>query len=121
PVAILIALLCLALYILVNKGLWGYKAGHLFIIVLAAAIPFAGWIAAAAMTYGWDYASWFLSEFISYQVKLLTTEDAGHGGFFFYHFVVLLLGCFPASVFLFQYSRSRITENESARDFTRLM
>ena len=33
------------------------------------------------------------------QVAMLTTEDAGHGGFFGYHFVVLLIGCFPASVF----------------------
>jgi hypothetical protein len=36
------------------------------------------------------------------QVAMLTTEDAGHGGFFGYHFVVLLLGCFPASVFAVQ-------------------
>ncbi|MGE4233945.1 MAG: ArnT family glycosyltransferase [Bacteriovoracia bacterium] len=38
-----------------------------------------------------------LFEFIRYQIRLLLTHDAGHGGFFFYHFVVLLIGCFPAS------------------------
>lgn len=54
-------------------------------------------------------SSWFLvewlkgnaaliHEFIDYQVRLFETKDAGHGGPFYYHFVVLLLGCFPASL-----------------------
>jgi 4-amino-4-deoxy-L-arabinose transferase-like glycosyltransferase len=53
--------------------------------------------------------SWFLllilngdggliKEFIWYQVRLFTTGDAGHGGPFFYHWIVLLFGCFPMSV-----------------------
>jgi 4-amino-4-deoxy-L-arabinose transferase-like glycosyltransferase len=41
----------------------------------------------------------FMIGFFWRQVALLTTEDAGHGGFVGYHFVVLLLGCFPASFF----------------------
>jgi len=55
--------------------------------------------------------SWFLvmylkgnghviQEFIDYQVRLFKTEDSDHGGPFIYHFVVLLIGCFPASLFL---------------------
>ncbi len=44
----------------------------------------------------------FITGFFWRQVAMLTTEDAGHGGFFGYHFVVLLLGCFPASVFALQ-------------------
>ncbi len=54
--------------------------------------------------------SWFLfeiasghldvvQEFISYQLRLFSTEDSGHDGFLLYHFVVLLIGCFPASLF----------------------
>ncbi len=43
--------------------------------------------------------TWFVSEFIRYQIRLLTTGDAGHSGPFYYHFIVLLFGCFPASVF----------------------
>jgi len=38
-------------------------------------------------------------EFLVYQARLFNTEDSDHGGFFFYHFVVLLVGCFPASIF----------------------
>lgn len=48
-----------------------------------------------------DYLSngpFFIQSFLDYQIRLLTTEDAGHGGFFGYHFVVVLIGCFPAAV-----------------------
>ena len=38
-------------------------------------------------------------DFITYQIRLFTTEDAGHGGPFFYHWIVLLVGCFPISIF----------------------
>ena len=37
-------------------------------------------------------------EFMVYQVRLFQTQDAGHGGFFGYHFVVLFAGVFPSSV-----------------------
>ncbi len=38
-------------------------------------------------------------EFIEYQIQLAKTRDSGHGGFLLYHFVVLLFGVFPVSVF----------------------
>jgi len=41
----------------------------------------------------------FLPEFIKYQIRLFSTEDSGHGGPFWFHLPVLLLGCFPASFF----------------------
>lgn len=37
-------------------------------------------------------------DFIVYQVRLFQTQDAGHGGFFGYHFVVLFFGVFPSSI-----------------------
>ncbi|HKC68191.1 MAG TPA: hypothetical protein VKG26_08170, partial [Bacteroidia bacterium] len=40
-----------------------------------------------------------IQEFIEYQIRLFKTHDSGHEGFRLYHFVVLLIGCFPASVF----------------------
>jgi len=40
-----------------------------------------------------------VKEFLVYQARLFNTEDSDHGGPFFYHFVVLLIGCFPASIF----------------------
>lgn len=38
-------------------------------------------------------------EFIAYQIRLFNTQDAGHGGPFYYHLIVLLFGCFPVSAF----------------------
>ena len=47
----------------------------------------------------WKNGPWFITEFNKYQYRLFSTPDAGHKGFFGYHFVVLLIGCFPASIF----------------------
>lgn len=103
PVAILVALLSLVVYVVVSKGLRNYKIQHLLAIAVFAAVPFALWIAAAAAINGIEYGKWYLNEFFQYQVRLFATEDSDHGGPFIYHFVVLLAGCFPASILLFQY------------------
>lgn len=54
----------------------------------------------------------FITKFIRYQIRLLTTEDAGHGGFPGYHFVVVLLGCFPASVIAFPHLFKKFGKND---------
>ncbi len=56
---------------------------------------------------------WFFNEFITYQVRLFSTPDAGHGQPFYYHFVVVLIGCFPISIFAiraFVYSHKKLDE-----------
>ena len=40
---------------------------------------------------------WFLKEFIKYQADLFLHPVAGHSGPFYYHFVVIFIGCFPIS------------------------
>lgn len=40
----------------------------------------------------------FLSVFIQYQITLFNEPVAGHAQPFYYHFLVILLGCFPASI-----------------------
>ncbi|MBV8254160.1 MAG: glycosyltransferase family 39 protein [Chitinophaga sp.] len=99
PVAILVAMLCLIVYWLVNKGRIAIKFSQLGMIALLACFTTLLWFGYEILAHGW----WFVNEFVKYQIRLLTTEDAGHGGPFFYHWIVLLVGCFPASVFLFTY------------------
>lgn len=41
---------------------------------------------------------WFLVEFVKYQIDLFLNPVAGHKQPFFYHFVVVLIGCFPMSI-----------------------
>lgn len=117
PAAILISILAFVVYVVVNKGFWGYRPLHLILVALSAFVTTSIWFGIDIVQNGW----WFVNEFVTYQVRLFRTEDAGHGGPFIYHFIILLLGCFPASVFLFQYSRKRVTEQEMSKDFTRWM
>ncbi len=60
-----------------------------------------------------------IREFIVYQIRLLTTEDAGHGGPFYYHFLVLLIGCFPMSVFAIGGFRKSPDTKQSSQTYFR--
>lgn len=71
-----------------------------FLVYICAVLLISGsWFAADYIKNGPD----FLQKFITYQIRLFSTHDAGHKGFPGYHFVILLIGCFPASVFSIQY------------------
>ncbi len=50
-------------------------------------------------------------DFVVYQIRLFQTEDAGHGGFLLYHFVILFIGVFPASVFAFKAFKKNVKDN----------
>lgn len=95
PTALLIALLVLGLYWARYrfKGKGYFK--HLVLFTLASAVAPMLWFGLEV----WQHGPWFVQEFIAYQIRLFATPDSGHGGFFGYHVVVLLLGCFPVSVF----------------------
>lgn len=115
PAAILIAILSLLVYMIVKKAKVGFRIAHFLVIAVAAFITTCIWFGLEVFSHGW----WMVNEFITYQVRLFSTEDAGHGGPFFYHFIILLLGCFPASVFLFQ--RSSYKYDKPVVDFKRWM
>jgi hypothetical protein len=119
PVAILVAALSFVVYLAINRGFTGYKTKHLLLIIAAAFVTTAIWFGIEIINHGPK----LVFDFIAYQVRLFKTEDAGHGGPFVYHFIVLLIGCFPASAFLFQYYKSRKKKDidEDKRDFTRWM
>lgn len=95
PVAYLLPVLALGVY-------WLYQNLRFYIsvpqVLLFTAIAFLVplvWFGTEAAFNG----PAFLTEFTKYQFRLFSTADAGHKGFFGYHFFVLLIGCFPASVF----------------------
>jgi 4-amino-4-deoxy-L-arabinose transferase-like glycosyltransferase len=70
----------------------------------------------------WKNGPWFISEFNKYQYRLFSTPDAGHKGFFGYHFAVLLIGCFPASIFLIRsFFKMPEFEFDYQKDFARWM
>lgn len=95
PVAFLIIVLCLGVYWVMERFHW-YISIKTFIGFSFIALATTGlWFGIDMLFNGPE----FMIEFTIRQWELLTTSDAGHGGFAGYHFVVLLFGCFPASIF----------------------
>lgn len=95
PVAFLIFSLAALVYMIKEKKLAIVGFSQAVVYILVVLLAGGAWFAAEALT---GHAN-IITEFIQYQLRLLNTQDAGHGGPFYYHFVVLLIGCFPASVF----------------------
>jgi 4-amino-4-deoxy-L-arabinose transferase-like glycosyltransferase len=98
PVGILIPALCALVYWVLNRF-------RLYVSIPRVLLMFAVLLLVPGLWFGADLlrnGPVFITAFFWRQVAMLSTEDAGHGGFFGYHFVVLLIGCFPASVFALQ-------------------
>ena len=105
PVGLLIVVLTYIVFILLNKGKGWDAIKYYLIWVLTVLLVAMVWFGLEIWQHGW----WFVNEFFTYQVRLAKTEDAGHGGFPLYHFVVILLGCFPASILFLDFTKKNQT------------
>jgi len=94
-VAYMIICLCFFIYWMYQRFGWYVNIPEFLFFTLAASLVTLSWYGLETMLNG----SWFIVEFNKYQFRLFSTHDAGHKGFLGYHFVVLLVGCFPASIF----------------------
>ena len=94
PVGLLIFLLTFFIYFLNArfKNFPGVKKIIVFIFCFTAVSFF--WFGQEVISYGFV----FLKEFITYQANLFLKPVASHGEPFYYHFVVVFLGCFPISI-----------------------
>ena len=112
PVGFLIFLLTFGVYLIFHKFKlkYNWKEVVLFFLILAFVGGF--WFLLQIMNGNFD----IIKDFIVYQIRLFQTEDAGHGGFFLYHFVVLLLGVFPASILALPTFRRSILKDENDAD-----
>lgn len=93
--AYLIAVLTMGVYWVSQRFRMYVSVPQFLFFTLAAAIVMLTWYGLET----WKNGTWFIEEFNKYQYRLFSTPDAGHKGFPGYHFVVLLIGCFPASIF----------------------
>lgn len=105
PVALIIVFGTLGIVWILSKFKFFLGWGRSILWVILTLFFSSFWFIYETYTHGTTY----IYEFFIYQIRLFTTEDALHGGAFYYHFVVLLFGCFPASIFLF--NRSIYKEN----------
>ncbi|MBD0278680.1 MAG: glycosyltransferase family 39 protein [Flavisolibacter sp.] len=114
PVAYLIVVLTLGVYWLFQRFRFYINPLHFIVFTVATFLVTFAW-------YGLEYilhGPWFIREFNKYQYRLFSTPDAGHAGFPGYHFVVLLFGVFPASVFAVRsFFRMPKEERRYQRDF----
>ena len=95
PVGIGIVGLTIGIYYIVNRFRNFPPLLHIVYYIFFIALSILPWVVIEVAQNG----TWFLSEFFKYQLRLATTEDASHGGFFAYHFVVVFFLCFPVSAF----------------------
>lgn len=113
------------------------------LVLLTCAIAYAWtrrtwrlpWLVAAKMTlvatavpalwYGVEYAAngpAFMEANLAYQWRLLTMGEAGHAQPWYYHLVVVLIGCYPASVLAFgQLTPADASDQSDSSDFTKWM
>jgi 4-amino-4-deoxy-L-arabinose transferase-like glycosyltransferase len=117
PVGVLIPGVCAAVYWASRRFRFPIAPRHLLIVVAAAAATILPWVAVDLVRNGPD----FMLEMVRRHVKLLAGEKTVHTGFIGYHVVVLLLGCFPASVFAVQEMLEPPGGDARQRDFRRWM
>lgn len=94
PVALLVFLLCYLVYFIFDRfrSFPGWKAilVYIFFYVLVCLIWFGPEIARDGF--------WFIREFLEVQAELFLTPVATHGQPWYYHFIVVFIGCFPISI-----------------------
>ena len=117
PVALLITLITLGTYWLYAKLRFYINVLELGVYLLFVLITSGLWFAIVTLLYG----SQFIIEFTIRQWELFANQDAGHGGFIGYHFVVLLIGCFPASIFMLRSMGKLSLDTSAQKDMRRWM
>jgi 4-amino-4-deoxy-L-arabinose transferase-like glycosyltransferase len=118
PAAMLIFGLTAFIFLIIKMFKVKIKIKHilLFIIILIGVGGF--WFILQALTGNFG----MVKDFVIYQIRLFTTKDAGHGGFLLYHFVVLLIGVFPASIFaLLSFQTEKKYDREPVHEFKNWM
>lgn len=107
PVGFLLVFITWALFWFANRKSYILPLVDILIFTIVSFTPIVIWyVLIFSLTDGA-----IIGEFISYQIRLLTTGDAGHSQPIYYHPVVLLFGCFPETAFIF-YSFKRNHKDE---------
>jgi len=117
PVAYLITGLTLGVY-------WILKRFRFYINPLEVVVYTITALGVTGLWYGVEtlvHGPQFVVEFTVRQWEIFSRPDAGHVGFPGYHFVVVLIGCFPASIFLIRSHFSLPLESEHERNFRKWM
>lgn len=114
PAAVLIIGLAFLVFLIIKKFRVNFKGWHIPFFILVFIITGGAWFLMQMASGNTSV----MMDFINYQVRLFTTEDAGHGGFLLYHFVIVFLGAAPASVLAIpSLFNGDICHDKTQRDF----
>jgi 4-amino-4-deoxy-L-arabinose transferase-like glycosyltransferase len=117
PVALLIFILVIGFYLIMVKSKVRIKLSDFIVFTLVLVLTGGSYFIVQILKGHFS----IIEDFITYQIRLFKTKDAGHGGFLLYHFVVLFAGVFPASVFALPSLFGSKLETAISKDFFRLM
>ena len=117
PVAMLIFVLCFLTFLVLKRFRLSTSVSHVLLFILVLTLVGGSWFLFQAA----NGNSGIIREFISYQVKLLSSHSSVHDGFFGYHLVVLLVGVFPASVIAMKSITKKAEDTELQRLFKQWM
>ena len=94
PVALLVSLLVLLSMVFAKRMVWFFSLANIFLYLLITGLVSSIWFAPETIQNG----PYFIVSFIQYQIELFSQNVAGHQQPFYYHPLVLLIGCFPVSI-----------------------
>ena len=114
PVAILLFGASIFIYILLTQKLKLVRFSDLLLFVLVLILSGGAYHIYQLLAGN----SQLVYDFFKYQIRLMKTEDAGHGGSILYHPLVLFIGVFPSSIFALKIFFKKESLNN---DFRRLM
>ena len=117
PVALLILFLTGSVFLISARFKIRFKIVDLVLFLITLALVGGLWFILQIFNGNFHV----IQDFIEYQIRLFKTEDAGHGGFLLYHFVILLIGVFPASIFLLNSFKVNRTDDENDLWYKRWM
>jgi hypothetical protein len=95
PVALLIVCLTMLVYGAMQRFKPFVRPAEIAVFLVTVAAVGSIFFGLETLTHG----PAFIRSFIAYQIRLFATGDAGQGRPFYFHFFVILFGCFPASFF----------------------
>ena len=113
PTALLLSAITILVYFIIRNKYTKLYLKEYLIFSLAAIAVAAIWFGLETLQHG----SWFIHEFFDYQIRLLSTPDSGHGGPWYYHPIVILIACFPASILFFCVFKKNGADSSTQRAF----
>ncbi|MGB0915082.1 MAG: ArnT family glycosyltransferase [Crocinitomicaceae bacterium] len=94
PVGFLLLGLTFTVYITIKRFKVFPKVKYILLFLVGFLFVVFSWLTIELYQNGYD----IMIQFIQYQLELFSSGVAGHEQPFFYHFVVVFIGCFPISI-----------------------